>query len=290
MDWPGNIPEEDWQQIPDGAKAKIMANERLRDAFNELESFHASTKQEVKAFFEQAEAAERDEQPWRRAMFRLVFSWIEGVIHLMKQVAYCTQGGFLEAEFSRAEIAVLRSESYALGEDGEATILYREYPGVAPNFRLACAALSKGFGVNSGLEISRGLGWQRFNKMIAVHQRLTYPDSTVRLSISGDELQALMATTTWFDEQISSLFAKIEDTLGPISARIRADGKFAQRQILENALAALQRAGEVDSVMKVVDRLLDSENGKEPAMAEKLSDAMGKLKELKGFFLNSWDS
>ncbi len=290
MERAAGIVNQDWEEIPDEAKARIVENERLSESFNELALFYDTLKRDVEALAGQTGNGEQGDQPWRRAMFRLVFAWIEGVVHLLKQVACRTQGGFLNAQFSAAELAALRGESYLLEEDGKAAAQPSVYPGLARNLRLSYAAVAKGFGVNGRVAIRPSEGWRSFMESIAVRNRITRPASIDALSISDDEMDALTGTITWFNEQIPSLFIKVEETLGPISARIRAEGKVAQRRILDNALAALQRASDVDSIIKVVDKLLDSEECLDQAMENELSQARVKLKELKGYFLDSWET
>lgn len=290
MDLRDNILDERWEEIPDEAKARIEENERLRSSFNELAMYHAALKQDVEVFRENSSSGNLNSQSWRRSLIRLVFEWIEGVTHLMKQVAQSTQGGFINAAFSPAELAVIRGESYALAEDGVATIEAHAYPGVARNLRLAHGAVAKGFGIDGKLKIKNGPEWQLFREVVAVRERITRPESLDELTINDDELEALLSAIDWFNEQISALFFSVEETLEPISARIRAEGKVAQKVILDNALAALHRAGEVDSILKVVDTLLDAEDGLVHETAEELFKARAKLKDLRGFFLNSWDA
>ncbi len=96
--------------IPANVKRKIEENQALQAAIYEFSDLYSLLKQDVSELHEFGTQSESG-QAWRRSSYRAVFSWIEGVVYQMKQVALQTQGGYYQANFSRAEIVYLREES-----------------------------------------------------------------------------------------------------------------------------------------------------------------------------------
>lgn len=273
-----DIPKHIQDKIPADVKQKIERNQALQAAIFELSDLFALLKQDVSELHDFGNQNESN-QAWRRSVYRAVFSWIEGVVYQMKQVAVCTQGGYYQAEFSRAEMAFLQEESYYLDDKGKVKTTYNNFVEIDKNLRFAYSKLVAGFNLSTKLEVDRQ-GWEHFKKAITVRNCLTHPKNTIDLLVTDENMGFLIDTIKWFDEQTSKLIADIRATVEPILENIKAEGKANIQNIVDNAMAVFARASKVENVIAIIDELALGETGF-TERKEKLETVKSNLDELK---------
>ncbi len=265
-------------QIPVDIKQKIAENQALQEAIYDLSELFDLLKQDVAELHEFGSRNETG-QAWRRSSYRAVFSWIEGVVYQMKQIAMCTQGGFYQAKLSRAEIAFLQEESYFLDEKGKVITKSNNFAEINKNLRFAYAKLAEGFNISTELEIDRQ-GWQQFKRAIEIRNRLTHPKNITDLFVTDEYMGFLLDTMSWFDTQISKLIVDVNATVEPTLKRIREEGQADIKRVADNAMAIFTRAGKAEDAITILDELIKeglvSEDG-----AEKIEIAKSRLNELK---------
>jgi hypothetical protein len=265
-------------QIPVEIIQKIAENQALQEAVYDLSELFDLLKQDVAELHKFGSHNETG-QPWRRSSYRAVFSWIEGVVYQMKQIAMCTQGGFYQAKLSRAEIAFLQEESYFLDEKGKVVTKSNNFAEINKNLRFAYAKLAEGFNISTELEIDRQ-GWQQFKRAIEIRNRLTHPKNITDLFVTDEHMGFLLDTMSWFDTQISKLIADVNATVEPTLKRIREEGQADIKRVSDNAMAIFTRAGKAEDAITILDELIKeglvSEDG-----TEKIEIAKSRLNELK---------
>ncbi|HFQ94508.1 MAG TPA: hypothetical protein ENK32_10890 [Anaerolineae bacterium] len=272
------IPEHMKNNIPADVKQKIVENQTLQAAICELSDLYALLKQDVSELHEFGSQSESG-QAWRRSSYRAVFSWIEGVVYQMKQIALQTQGGYYQASFSRAEIAFLREESYYLDEKGKVKVRYNNFAKINRNLRFAYLKFVEGFGLLTKLEVDRQ-GWEKFLEAIKIRNRLTHPKCVDDLVVTDENMEVLIETINWFDAQISKLIDDAMATVIPTLERIRGEGKENIQSIVNNAMSVFEKAGKVESVIAILDELVAG-NSEISEIENKLGVARRELNILK---------
>jgi hypothetical protein len=274
------IPEHLREKIPVEKIQKIQENEALRAAIFELADVVDFLKQEVEELHGLGNR-NKSEQVWRRSVYRAVFSWIEGVVYQMKQVALRTQGGLHQAKFSRAEIFFLQEEAYYLKSNGKINTRNNNFVELGKNLRFTYSQLAKGFKLQAEIEVDREDGWKQFMKAKKVRDRLMHPKNVADLIVSDKDMESLLATKKWFDEQISKLFAEIMATAIPTIQRTIAKEQAALRQLIDNPMTSLNRAADVENAISILDelvreKLVQKEGEKKIRMAKSILEEVKK--------------
>lgn len=278
-----DMPKHIHDTIPVAIQQKMKENQALQASIFELADVYSFLEQDVQELREFGSQNETD-QAWRRSAYRAVFSWIEGVVYQMKQVAIHTQGGYYQAQFSRAEISFLLEESYYLTENGKVKTRNNNFVEIDKNLRFAYSKLVEGFNLSAKLEVERR-GWNDFKKAIAIRNRLTHPKNVDNLFVSDADLKFLIETVDWFNEQYSKLIDGLMATVEPIREKIRAEGEANIQNMIENARTAFGKVSKVETVIAIIDELA-SEDIDAKVKNEKFEMMKSKLGELKIEIMN----
>lgn len=272
------IPKHLEEMIPDSTKQRIAENQALQVALYELVEIMNILEQDVKKLVESGKDDLAD-QTWRRSAYRAVFSWIEGVVYQMKQVAVCTQGGFYQAKFSRAEIAFLQEESYHLDDKGRVKTKYNNFSEIDRNLRFAYVKLVEGLQLSTKLEVGER-GWEQLKEAKKIRNCLTHPKNSSELIVTDENMQALSETIKWFNAQISKLVADAKSGVHPRLEQIRVEGKKNIQNISDNAKLIWSRAAKLEGIVSIIDELdTKSDDGKEKENFETIRLKLDEIKK-----------
>ena len=273
-----DIPKHLEEKIPDSIKQRIAENQALQAALYELAEIMNILEQDVKKLIESGKDDQAD-QTWRRSAYRAVFSWIEGVVYQMKQVAVCTQGGFYQARFSRAEIAFLQEESYYLDDKGRVKTKYNNFSEIDKNLRFAYAKLIEGLQLSINLEVG-GQGWEAFKEAKKIRNNLTHPKNSSELLVTDENMQVLSDTIQWFGTQISNLVTDALAGIQPRLEEIRVEGKKSVQNIRNNAKLIWLRVSKLEDIVSIIDELdTKSDDSKEKESFETIRLKVDELKK-----------
>lgn len=158
-------------------------------------------------------------QALRRASYHSVFSWIDGVVYQIKQIAFHTQGGYFNTKFSRGEVAFLLDEQYSIKPNGNVkSNNHRKIP-TRENVRFSFLMFAKGFGFQGGIEVD-GSGWEDFCKSLTIRNRITHPKKHSSLTVDNHEMATIQAAASWFNKQIIQLIAAAEEPVDSLGKSI----------------------------------------------------------------------
>jgi hypothetical protein len=139
--------------------------------------------------------ASPDSQVTRRSYIRSLFSMIEGITNYLKTLAL-RAGESNRNLFTPAETALLREESYAIDNKGEAYVQPR-FIKIEDNLVFALRMYLRDKPVP--LEIERdGVGWNAFREAIVIRNRITHPRSLDDLSVKDSEVGKIRQAEHWF--------------------------------------------------------------------------------------------
>lgn len=247
------VPKHLEEQIPESSKQKIAENQAFQAALYELVDIMTTLEQDVNKLVTSGKGNESD-QTWRRSSYRAVFSWIEGVVYQMKQVAVCTQGGFYQAKFSRAEIAFLQEESYYLDDRGHVKTKNNNFSEIDKNLRFAYAKLVQGLELSIRLDVGVH-GWEQFKEAKKIRNCLTHPKNSSELIVTDENMQALSDTIQWFNTQLSKLVNNALAGVQPRLGRIRAEGEENIQNIADKAKLIWGRAAKIEEIVSIINEL-----------------------------------
>jgi hypothetical protein len=140
-----------------------------------------------------------DNQFWRRTFIRSTFALIEGNTFQMKQYAL-TQSHL----FTRAEVTLLREESYELNEKGIA-FEQPKYVNISRNIKFAFQSFAHSFESDYILKVN-DKGWDCFKKALKVRDRLTHPKGLNDLNITDQEINDALISLSWYSKSFEELF------------------------------------------------------------------------------------
>lgn len=272
------LPEHLLDLIPANQKQKITENQVLKGKISELSQLFYLLKQDVIELHEFGKKNETD-QAWRRSLYRAVFSWIEGVVYQIKQVAIYTQGGFYQAGFSPEDLIFLKEESYFLKENGKVKTRYNNFSEIDKNLRFAFLKIVEGFNISTKLEVE-GNGWEQFKKAVKIRNQLTHPKSLEDLTVTDEQMIILIDTASWFDTQISKLIKDFQETVEPMLRKIKAEGEANMQETVANAEFVFGRAIKVEEVIEILDEL-DLREERAQGTTKKIEEAKALLDGLK---------
>jgi hypothetical protein len=157
-------------------------------------AFLRELSRDVAAASEQLRATP-DSQVTRRGYIRSLFSMIEGITNYLKTLAL-RAGESNRNLFTPAETALLREESYAINNKGEAYVQPR-FLKIEDNLVFALRMYLHDKPVP--LEIERdGVGWNAFREAIVIRNRITHPRSLDDLSVTDSEVEKIRQAEHWF--------------------------------------------------------------------------------------------
>ncbi|MBP8002551.1 MAG: hypothetical protein KA314_01510 [Chloroflexi bacterium] len=282
------LPDHIKARIPEEIKRKTAEHKALQESLSELTELLYISQDDLSKLAKLVQGKEQD-MTLRRAIYRAIFASIEGIVYQMKQVAFKTQGGYYQAEFSRQEIIFLLEESHYLEEKGETNIRYTNFVEINKNLRFAFSMLAKGFQTNTKLNVG-GVGWEAFQKAIKIRNRLTHPKKTHDWIVSNEDMTVVMTAFNWFNQEITQLLKDMNATTESKLIEIKAITSAEQQKFNEQIIKHFARAGEVESVVKIIEDVMayfnQSDQAQVPSLSEKLLTAQAKLKALMGDILN----
>ncbi|MEA2573176.1 MAG: hypothetical protein QOH93_474 [Chloroflexia bacterium] len=130
-----------------------------------------------------------------RAIVRTVYSHIEAMAYLMKQVSLAPE---LSPEdlFSSAELALLREDEYFLDGNGKAQ---RRSARISTlnNLRFSFDTFARATKITSRLPVHEH-GWQFIKEGNDIRDRITHPKQPSDLFISDEQLGRVLDGHTWF--------------------------------------------------------------------------------------------
>jgi uncharacterized protein (UPF0147 family) len=118
-----------------------------------------------------------------------------------------------------------------------------------------------------------------------VRNRLMHPQNVADLIVSDEDMESLLATKKWFDEQISKLLAEMMATVEPTIQRAIAKEQATLRQIIDNAMTSLNRAADVEYAISILDELVREKSVTKDG-EQKIKEATSKLEEVKKAIVN----
>lgn len=275
------MPKDILDKFSEDVIRQMEENERLKHAIEELGKMQDILRQDVTELHEFGKERHAD-QAWRRSLFRSVFSWIEGMIFQMKQVALHTQGGYYQAVFSLAEKTFLEEARYLLKDNGNTNTKYDNFINIEKNLRFAYLMITKGYSLSITLDIDNGdNGWNQFKNAIRIRNQLTHPKSINDLNVSDQDVKNLLGTISWFDKQIKKLIEGMQSTTEPIMATIKAEGEKAMQKTYSNTLIATGKLKRIDDVLSIIEDIFGVDNELSEHNKSKLVNAQLELDELK---------
>lgn len=272
------LPQDTVEKLPAEVIQKIDQHHDLRVSLDSLSNLFAQLKEDVDVLRELG-GKSAYHQVWRRAIYRAAFSWIEGVVYQMKQVALKTQGGYYQAKFTRAELIFLLEEAHGVNKKGLIESDNTNYLETQKNLQFAFSKLAQGFGVGTILDKSVH-GWEKFTKAIKVRNRLTHPKAESDLNVSDDEMNTLQITISWFQNEITKLIQDANTTVQPMNEKIKNETKREQEKYIQDVLKTIKRGGEIEDVIKLIDTFVEQSSTEDIDLAQ-LIIAKEKLNNLR---------
>lgn len=167
------------------------------------------------------ELIESDTPANRRALVRLVYSFIEGHVYQMKQYAVFVHRT-VRPIFSDAELALLTERTYRLNDRGQAEE-HSRFLKLPHNLRFAFDAFARAHGLSSTLDVS-GKGWAAFKAGRTIRDRLAHPKTVDSLDVSSEEVATVEHALDWFATSSGDLFRRCSANMGNFWLRDRETG------------------------------------------------------------------
>ena len=136
-----------------------------------------------------------DTQFARRQFVRATFAKLEGFTSTLKQL--CLRSPRIETDYSAAEIALLREETFSLDEKGEPRVTGSHLK-LAANIQFAFRMYARFCDLRFSLHTSES-EWSDFKLAMAVRNRLMHPKKPEDLAVSEAEVEAASRVSGWID-------------------------------------------------------------------------------------------
>lgn len=145
----------------------------------------------------------------RRNHIRALFAMVEGSIYILKQtVLVAASSG--TGPFSRAELAVLREETFDLKDNGHART-QKKFLKVAANLRFTKRCLEKAFGYSLEFNATP-TSWDDFTNAIKIRNRVTHPKGLQDFEVSKEESELARRVGHWFTAFVGDWFGQFVAT------------------------------------------------------------------------------
>ena len=162
---------------------------------------------------------EKDTQFRRRAYVRSVFSTLESMVWLLKQLCLefsemlASNGVSYEAKLDRAEYALLHDEAYDLKSNGTPNV-QPKFLKLPDNLRFAIEITNRVFTIEGFIntEIDLGIGtakWDRFLRALAVRNRITHPKELSGFTITDEEKLLCDDVLLWMNQFLNDFLMSI---------------------------------------------------------------------------------
>jgi hypothetical protein len=150
--------------------------------------------------------ADKESQFLRRSLVRTVFSFIEGVIHVIKfEIRSAYRLGRTEIEITRKEREILYEERE---KDGEITKIFIA---TDDNLKKTFNIAKKVWELNNYRFNAGGSEYKDFQKAKRARDKLTHPRTFYDIEITKDDMFYMVRSFDWIRSEFSSLMsAKIE--------------------------------------------------------------------------------
>jgi hypothetical protein len=152
-----------------------------------------------------AESHNQDDAFTRRSFVRCVCAYIEGVTHVMKQVALMeseTKAGL----FSTAEMLLLSERGGELRDNGIVVEKTAKLPTLG-NVRFAFLSFARAQHIDLGIDFS-GVEWVGVKRAFEVRGKLMHPKSVKDLEISDADAKTVLMAGEWFHESFLKLMGQ----------------------------------------------------------------------------------
>jgi hypothetical protein len=146
----------------------------------------------------------------RRNAVRGLFSYIEGVVWSMKDVAF-REALEQNEPIDAGDAAVLLERTYSLDDQGKIQVR-DNFQRPLGNLRYAFIALSDAYGVKFELAVD-GRGWQNLRDSLTTRNRLMHPKGPLDLQIDNSDIDLAESALNWFNAELARLFQAIRDKL-----------------------------------------------------------------------------
>ncbi|MCD8739695.1 hypothetical protein LT679_03685 [Mucilaginibacter roseus] len=167
----------------------------------------------IKCYLEDALVAERDavkSDYYQRNHVRVVFSVIEGTIHILKQT--CLTAAIHAKKLTPGDYALLQELSFDLSPKGE-VVENPKFIRLDTNFKYCVKSLNKVFLLNYHID-TNGADWNHFKKAISIRNRLTHPKGVQDMVITSADAEILVKVSGWFcdftHQAVTGILAKIQ--------------------------------------------------------------------------------
>lgn len=168
-------------------------------------------------------SASKGDQFWRRTLVRIFAAHAEGIIFHLKQSTLLL-ASHIKVTFTEGEIAFLKEVSFELDEKGHVSERGGKYPKFLSNFRFACQSFCRAN--RSDLILKYDVhGFESFQHMVKLRDRLTHPKSTNALTISDEEIEDIRKAIIWYHLHLRSLVSESQKCF---EARIRKEKERAE--------------------------------------------------------------
>lgn len=200
-------------------------------AHQELRALMQELSQQVSVCIRNGHSGKEHMLIWRRNAIQTLFSYIDGMLHRLRLVAYYTHR-LGKQTFSRSEVAMMLEENYEV-RDGHA----QSYPShihllkdqIVFSFRVYAQA----YNIEAQVDLEDS-GWELLLKAHHVRNRVTHPKNTEDLKVSAEEINYAQKGREWFDSQLGYLFDRVyaeqEGTSAALKEAARDDYSFKQQQ------------------------------------------------------------
>ena len=149
-----------------------------------------------------------DNTPYaQRAMVRAFFAAVEGLSYQMRQVTLASLAG--TELLSEQETQLLREVRHSIDDRGHP----KEAPSFLPfpgSLLFSLSMYAKNHGAS--FEVDRSdAGWRAFRHAARVRNNVTHPKTPEALSLTDDDLQAVMDASRWWKATLLKLFQACEE-------------------------------------------------------------------------------
>ena len=143
----------------------------------------------------------------QRALTRALFAAIEGLAYSLRQVTLASLYG--TKLLTQDELVLLREVSIRIDDGGKvkAREAYLPFP---QSLLFSVRMYVKNHGAKFEIDKSQK-GWQALQIAINARNHITHPKSAASLTLTNEELQALMETAEWWKSSMLALFKACEE-------------------------------------------------------------------------------
>jgi hypothetical protein len=186
---------------PDGQKAIQCAVE--------LHDFNEASLKDLEACRNALDATPGDAF-CRRTAVRIFAAHIEGVCYLMRQ-SILSIYQILGVQFDPGEVMLLREKTVQIDKSGKMEVKEQFNKGFLNNFRFTCSCYLRAH--HSQFIPDYGVyGFECFQAMVRIRDRLTHPKSKADLLITDDEEKTVREAWNWLNSHFSTILKEAKES------------------------------------------------------------------------------